>query len=150
MYPCILAIRKQGKKEGRLNPIPKGDTPLSTYLIDHVGPMDATSKAYKYLLVIVDGFRKFVWIYLTKSTGTAEVLEKLTTQQTTFGNPSRIITDRGAAFTSTDFKKYCEDEKIELAHITTGVPRGNGQVERIHQIIVAVLTKTSMEKPVNW
>ena len=33
--PCILAERKQGKKEGLLQPIPKGDRPLETYHIDH-------------------------------------------------------------------------------------------------------------------
>ena len=37
----------------------------------------ATTKAYKHILVIVDGFSKFVWLYPTKSTTTKEVLNKL-------------------------------------------------------------------------
>ena len=64
--PCILAERKQGKKEGLLQPIPKGDRPLETYHIDHIGPMTATTKLYKRILVIADGFSKFVWLYPTK------------------------------------------------------------------------------------
>lgn len=148
--PCILSSHKRGKKEGELNPIPKGDVPLATYHIDHVGPMNETSKLYKYLLVVVDGFSKFTWIYPTKTTNTTEVLERMRMQQITFGNPDRIVADRGAAFTSNEFKKFCDDEKISLTHITTGVPRGNGQVERMHQVIVSLLTKMSVESPENW
>lgn len=79
--PCILAEKKKSKKEGLLKPILKGDTPLNTYHIDHLGSMASTSKLYKYLLVIVDGFSKFVWIYPTKTTNTKEVLDKLTAMQ---------------------------------------------------------------------
>lgn len=64
---CILTERKKGKTEGEFNPIPKGDVPLSTYHVDHFGPMTSTSKQYKHLLVIVDGFSKFVWLYPTKT-----------------------------------------------------------------------------------
>lgn len=128
--PCILSEKKKGKQEGELKPIPKDDVSLSTYL-DHLGPMTSTSKLYKYLLVIVDGFSKFVWIYPTKTTNTKEVLDKLVKMQAIFGNPRRIITDRGTAFTFSSFKDFCTDENIEHVVITTGVPRGNGQVERI-------------------
>jgi len=63
----VLAEKEKGKREGRLVPIPKGN-PLQTYHVDHLGPMNATEKMYKYLLVVVDGFSKFVWIYPTKTT----------------------------------------------------------------------------------
>lgn len=36
--------------------------------------------------------------------------------QATFGNPRRLISDRGAAFISEEFKKYCEDSKLQMAH----------------------------------
>lgn len=148
--PCILATRKRGKKEGCLNPIPKGDKPLSTYHIDHLGPMTATSKSYKYLFVVIDAFTKFVWIYPTKTTNAIEVIDRLRIQQNVFGNPDRIVADRGSAFTSNDFKNYCDEEKVQLLHITTGVPQGNGQVERVHQIITGCLTKMALEKPSEW
>jgi hypothetical protein len=67
-----------------------------------------------------------------------------------FGNPRTIITDRGSAFTCTDFQQYCTDENIKHINVTTGVPRGNGQVERINRIIIPVLTKLSFEKPEAW
>lgn len=34
---CILMERKQGKQEGFLYPIDKGDRPLDTFHIDHIG-----------------------------------------------------------------------------------------------------------------
>lgn len=70
--------------------------------------------------------------------------------QQTFGYPKRIITDRGTAFTSNEFKDYCKEEEISHFLITTDVPRGNGQVERIHQIITSVLTKLSRDNPMHW
>jgi len=148
--PCILAEKKRGKKEGELMPIPKGDVPLSTYHVDHLGPITMTSKLYKHLFVVVDGFSKFVWIYPTKTTSTKEVLEKLQDQQKVFGNPCRIISDRGSAFTSDNFQNYCREENIEHILITTGVPRGNGQVERINRIIIPILTKLSHDHPDKW
>lgn len=75
--PCILATHKRGKKEGELNPIPKGEIPFAVYHIDHVGPMDATSKLYKHLLVVVDGFTKFTWIYPTKTVKAEELINRL-------------------------------------------------------------------------
>lgn len=147
---CILAERKHGKSEGFLHPIGKGDSPLDTYHVDHMGPMVATCKMYKHLFVVVDAFTKFTWIYPTKTTNTKEVINKLRTQQEIFGNPRRIISDKGAAFTSHDFTQFCEDEKIQHITTTTGIPRSNGQVERINRCIIPVLTKLSLENPSKW
>jgi len=105
---------------------------------------------YKYLFIVVDGFSKFVWIYPTKTTNAREVIDRLKSQQKIFGNPQRIISDRGTAFTSTDFKDYCSEENIEHILITTGVPRGNGQVERINRIIIPILTKLACDRPDGW
>lgn len=148
--PCLLASRKSGKQEGFLNPIEKGETPLHTLHLDHIGPLTETRKQYNHILTLVDAFSKFVWLFPTKSTTTQEVLNKLEIHQQTFGNPARIITDRGAAFTSNSFVQYCEQEEIEHVKITTGVPRGNGQVERVHRTIISVLAKLSLEEPTQW
>lgn len=124
---CILAERKHWKQEGYLNPIDKGESPLNTFHIDHLGPMSSTKKRYRYIFVVVDSFTKFVWLYPTRSTNIAEDLERLKGQAGIFGNPKRIVSDRGAAFTSNAMKEYCEVEGIQHILITTGVPRGNGQ-----------------------
>lgn len=147
---CLLAERKYGKSDGLLNPIEKGTTPLDTYHVDHLGPMPSTRKAYNHLLVVVDAFTKFVWIYPTKSTTANEVVDKLKKQATVFGNPKRIISDRGTAFTANVFKEYCATENIEHVLITTGIPRGNGQVERMNRVIIPMLTKMAISNPMEW
>ncbi|GFW80263.1 hypothetical protein TNCV_65951 [Trichonephila clavipes] len=148
--PCILSSRKAGKQEGFLHPIPKGDQPLDCYHCDFLGPLPSTKKCYKHLFTVIDSFSKFVWIYPVKSTSTKDDLDKLILQQTIFGNPSKIITDKGSAFTSTEFQKFCQEESIEHIQITTGVPRGNGQIERMHETIIPVLTKLTIEEPEKW
>ncbi|GFX36115.1 transposon Tf2-6 polyprotein [Trichonephila clavipes] len=77
-------------------------------------------------------------------------LEKLKQQQKTFGNPIRIISDRGSAFTSKLFNDYCDEENIQHLQIETGVPRGNGQVERIQRTLIPVLTKLSLDDSTKW
>lgn len=127
----------------------KFDRPLDTLHIDHLAPIQATDKLYKYLFIVTDAFTKFTWIYPTKTTNTKEVLDKLKLQQQIFGNPRRIISDRGAAFTSKEFEEYCQSEKMDHSTITTGLPRSNGQVERINQCIIPILIKAS-ETPTKW
>lgn len=74
---CILAERKRGKSEGLLYSIDKGDKPLDTYHIDHLGPMVATCKMYTYLFAVIDAFTKMVWVFPTKTTNSKEVIVKM-------------------------------------------------------------------------
>ncbi|GBN80685.1 Retrovirus-related Pol polyprotein from transposon 17.6 [Araneus ventricosus] len=116
---CILYNKKHGKGEGFFNPIPKDNVPLNTYHIDVAGPLPSTNKRYQHIFTV----------------------------QTIFGNPSRIITDRGSAFTANEFETYCSEEGIQHLKITTGIPRGNGQIERMHRILIPVLSKLSHDDP---
>lgn len=78
--------------------------------MDHLGPTTETKKQCNYLLTIIDAYTKFVWIFPTKSTTSKETINKLKFHQQHFGNSSRIISDRGTAFTSHEFEQYCEEE----------------------------------------
>ncbi|GBN11164.1 Pro-Pol polyprotein, partial [Araneus ventricosus] len=118
--------------------------------VDFIGHLPSTNKKYQHILTIVDAFTKFTWLYPVKSTSAEDALDKLKVQQKTFGNPKRIITDRGSAFTSKAFGDYCTNENIQNFQITTGVPRGNGQVERIHRTLIPVLTKLSIADSTKW
>src|SRR5436190_6105096 len=40
--------------------------------------------------------------------------------------------------------------KISSMSVTTGVPRVNGQIERINRTIIPVLAKMSMDEPTKW
>ncbi|GFU62408.1 hypothetical protein TNCV_319121 [Trichonephila clavipes] len=141
-------IRKLAK--GRvLNPISKESIPLSTYHVDFIGPLPSTNKSYQHIFTVVDAFTKFTWLYPVKTVSAESALEKLK-QQKTFGNPIRIISDRGSAFTSKLFNDYCDEENIQHLQIATGVPRGNGKVEQIHRTLIPVLTKLSLDDSTKW
>ncbi|GFT33556.1 transposon Tf2-6 polyprotein [Trichonephila clavipes] len=75
--PCILANRKSGKREGFLNPIPKDETPLHTYHVDFIGPLESTNKIYQHILMVIDAFTKFSWLYPVKNISADSVLDKL-------------------------------------------------------------------------
>ncbi|GFU92479.1 transposon Tf2-11 polyprotein [Trichonephila clavipes] len=127
------------------NVVKKESIPLSTYHVDFIGPLPSTNKSYQHIFTVVDAFTKFTWLYPVKTVSAESALEKLKQQQKTFGNPIRIISDRGSAFTSKLFNDYCDEENIQHLQIATGVPRGNGQVERIHRTLIPVLTKLSLD-----
>ena len=115
---CILVERKQGRQEGLLNTIDKGELPFDIYHVDHIGSLPSTKKIF----LVVDAFTKFVWLYPTKSTGSAEVISRLEKQSVCFGNSRRIISDRGTAFTAGAFEDYCNKEGTEHVRTTTGIP----------------------------
>lgn len=133
-----------------MSSIDKGQLPLNTYHIDHVGPTTIISKKYQHLLVIVDAFSKFVWLYPTKTTGTVEAIDELMKQANLFGNLRRIISDRGAAFVSNAIKECCREQNIIHLQITTGLPRGNGQVERVNHTIIPLLSKLAAPTREKW
>ncbi|GFT65526.1 retrovirus-related Pol polyprotein from transposon 17.6 [Trichonephila clavipes] len=62
----------------------------------------------------------------------------------------KSLLETGSAFTSKLFNDYCDEENIHHLQIATGVPRGNGQVERIHRTLIPVLTKLSLDDSTKW
>ncbi|GFW11131.1 transposon Tf2-9 polyprotein [Trichonephila clavipes] len=63
---------------------------------------------------------------------------------------SQIYPTSLKTFTSKLFNDYCDEENIQHLQIATGVPRGNGQVERIHRTLIPVLTKLLLDDSTKW
>ena len=55
----ILAEKKQGRQEGYLSPIDKGEVPLDTYHVDHLSPLATTKKSYRDIFIVIGSFLKF-------------------------------------------------------------------------------------------
>ncbi|KAL4149769.1 hypothetical protein QTP88_003637 [Uroleucon formosanum] len=131
------------KREGYLHSIPKGDRPFLTIHVDHLGPLEKTKNSNKFILVVIDSFSKFVKCYPNRTTKTEEVVLHLKNYFRTYSKPKRLVSDRGTAFTSNDFKTFLLSESVEHVLIATGTPRANGQVEVVNRSIVPMLTKIS-------
>ncbi|GBL91887.1 hypothetical protein AVEN_105650-1 [Araneus ventricosus] len=93
----------------------------------------------------MDAFTKFTTLYPLKTVSAESASEKLKLRQKTFGNPVRVISVRGSAFTSKAFNDNCTEEGIQHLQIAIGVPCENGQVEGIHRTLIPVLTKLSLD-----
>ncbi|XP_046865558.1 uncharacterized protein LOC124459848 [Drosophila willistoni] len=85
-----------------------------------------------------------------ESTGYEEVIKKITDWSVVFGFPRRIISDRGVAFTSNAFAECLNENKVEHVWTSTGVARGNGQVERVNRSILSIIAKLSAHDSAKW
>lgn len=132
---CIQFSPPSGRPEGHLHNIPKGNLPFQTYHIDHYGPLEKTGKGYKYILSIVDALTKFVRLYPCKSTTSSESIRHLREYFRCYSKPKRVVSVRGSAFTSDEFKNFMREESIEQILIAVGTPRANGQVERVNRVL---------------
>jgi len=103
---CLTFSLAAGKTEGELLIIKKDEIPFKTLHLDHFGPLEETADGFKCILIVIDACTKYVWLFATKSTGFNEVISSLTSLfsiRSIFGLPQRIISNRGTAFSSSNF-----------------------------------------------
>lgn len=147
---CIAYSPKTGKAEGTLHNIPKGEQPFAQLHIDHYGSIDKTSSK-QHILLVVDGFTKFVRLYPVKSTTSKETITCLTQYFNNYSRPQAIISDRGTCFTSTEFKEFLKENNIEHVLVATASPKANEQAEHINRTLGPMLGKlTNNEKNKHW
>lgn len=133
---CLYSKPNRGVSSGPLHPIPKPRIPMDTLHMDFLGPFVPSTRRNTHLLVTVDAFTKYCWLWPTKSTATRGVLTFLDQLIGTYGVPRRIIADRGTSFTSSEFKTYCQDKGIKVILTAVATPRAAGQVERMNAVIL--------------
>ncbi|CAH2008799.1 unnamed protein product [Acanthoscelides obtectus] len=149
--PCLYYKDKGDKRPGYLHSIPKYARPHHTLHIDHLGPFVNTKQGNKYLIVVVDGFSKFVYLKAVPDTSAKYVIQMLTEMFAMLGNPRRLITDLGSAFTSKAFEEFVAARGIRLFTTAVGLPRGNGQCERTNRTVLdALATSGSQTSEDNW
>lgn len=140
---CIYYKSKKGRKPGFLHSIDKEPIPFHTLHLDHIGPFVKSKKKNAFILTIVDGFTKFTFLEATRNTKTKPVVKALDQLVAIFGVPTRIICDRGTAFSSQRMAKYCEDLGIKLVLNAVSTPRANGQCEKFNDTVLNVLATTN-------
>lgn len=138
---CISYAPSSGKPEGVLHNIPKGNKPFMTIHIDHYGPLEKSTRNYKYIFEIADGFTKFVRFYEVKGTKTCEVINKLKDYFRNYSKPLRIVSDRGTCFTSHEFDNFMCENDITHIKVATACPKANGQIERFNRDLTPMLSK---------
>lgn len=143
---CLVYSPLEGRKEGFLHNIPKGDLPFQTIHVDHYGPLEITSKKKKYAFEIIDAFTKFVRLYPCVSTKCSEVIKHLRDYFRSFSVPQCVVSDRGSVFTSGDFTEFLNGYSITHVLIAVRTPRANGQIERINRLLTPMLAEFGLNQ----
>ena len=105
----------------------------------------------KNVLVITDHFMRYALAVVTKDQ-TAKTVAKVFYECfiAVFGAPTKLLSDRGANFTSALVEELCAAFSIQKCHTTTYHAQCNGQVEHFHQTLFHMIGKLAHDKKAQW
>jgi len=146
---CMLANTSTNVREGELQTTFTPNIPFQVVHTDHYGPLIETSDGRKHILILVDAYSRFTWLFAVKSAGTREVIENFRYVFNTFGNPELLVSDRGTAFTSGEFATFLQERNIKHQLVAVAAPWSNGLVERINRFLKSSLKKV-IEEQTSW
>ena len=112
----------------------KATQPFERISVDFKVPLQSVTNN-KYLLVIVDEFSRFPFVYPCNNMKARTVIEKLTDLFCMFGFPNYLHSDQGSSFMSYELKSWLHTMGIPTSKSTRYNPQGNGQVERLNRTI---------------
>jgi len=146
---CSLSKPAQNTKYGLLSS-EVAERPLEKVFIDYVGPFPRSKSGNKFLLVCVDAFSKFCWLFPLRSATaqlTVQVLRTHFFQH--FGIPATIVSDNGSQFTSHIFKRMCFGHGIR--HVTTSpyYPQPS-HAERFNRNLRSALIAFHADRQTTW
>lgn len=96
------------------------------------------NKGYKYILVVINCFSKFVWAFPLKSKTGSEV-SKAMRNVFRVQCPKNLQTDRGKEFFNRDFKKLTKEFRIN--HYSTFSEKKASIVERVNRTLKNIMWK---------
>ena len=116
-------------------------TPMQDLGVDLVGPLALTDSGNRFVVSMVCRFSRWCE-FVAVPDATAETVADaiFNTWCCRFGVPQRIISDRGAQFTSDLFAQLCQ--RLGTNHSMTSAwhPQTNGSTERQHRTLGTILT----------
>jgi len=125
------------KKPGKLQPVQSPPVPGHTISIDFVTGLPEPKDEKNALLTITCKFSKAVILISCRDTTSAHDVACLYFERaySTFGLPSKIISDRDARFTSGFWQALCKKLDIPLGLTAAYHPSADGQAERTNQTV---------------
>lgn len=107
----------------------KATGPMQRISIDFKGPLPTASRN-PYLLVIIDGYSRFPFLYSCPDMQTSTVIKRLELLFSMTGMPDYIHSDRGRSFISQELKEYLLGKGVATSNSTPYHSQGNGQAEQ--------------------
>ncbi|GJZ32350.1 retrovirus-related pol polyprotein from transposon TNT 1-94 [Tanacetum coccineum] len=138
---CSACERGKGKKASRpLKLVPSDHSKLELLHMDLCGPMRVASiYGKKYILVIVDDYSRYTWVFFLHSKDeTLEIIKKFIAQaQLNYkAKVCKIRIDNGTEFKNETLKAHYEKLGIMQQFSTARTPQQNGVVERRNRTLV--------------
>ena len=105
----------------------------------------------KNVLIITNHFMRYAMAFVKKDQ-TAKTVARVLYKWfiTIFGVPAKLLSDRGANFTSRLVKELCSKFGIQKCCTISYHAQCNGQVERFHQTLFCMLGKLTKDKKAQW
>ena len=105
----------------------------------------------KNVLMMMDHFTRYALVVLTKDQ-TAKTVMKVFYEHfiAVFGAPTKLLSDRGANFTSALVEELCATFVIQKCRTTAYHAQCNRQVERFHQMLFCMIGKLARDKKAQW
>ena len=141
------------------SPNPKYQAPLRSITTDHplqmvfadIAELPTSRNGYRYILVIIDHFSKYVNIYPMKNQ-TAQTVAKHIFEDyvTEHGVPETLHTDQGRQFESRLVQQLCQKLGIHKSRSSPYHPQGAGIVERANRVIKEQLARYIADQGGDW
>ena len=132
---CQFFAKQIHQPTQALNTIPLS-WPFTTWGFDILGPFPKARGGYRFLIVAIDTFTKWVEVEpvgrITKE-NTVKFLHGIVMR---FGVTNRLISDNGTQFISKKFENLCAAYGIKHPRSSVNHPMTNGNVERANGIIL--------------
>ena len=126
-------------------------TPMERIYIDTIGPLPEDSKKNKYIIVIIDGFSRWVELYSTPDvTADFAAQNALFDWVGRFGAPAQIMTDEGTQFVNQLWEQltdYMGSEKLESFPASK---EENSMVERANKEVVRHLRNILFDRNIQY
>jgi hypothetical protein len=123
---------------------------MERIFIDFVGPIVRSRQGNLALLVVLDGFSKFVAMYPVRKITSKAVLSCLVEKYfPCFGIPGTIVSDNATVFRSRLFYNMCFSWGIKHVTISPYYPQAS-QVERFNRNLKAALTIYHHSQHTRW
>ena len=149
-YACARSYRARGYRNALLQET-SAAAAFQRMHADILGPLATSEKGYKYVLVMVDSFTRWVELTPLKNQTASTVATCIYNGWICrHGVPREIVTDKGTNFLAQIVKELAESLRIQRITTSSYHPQANGLCERRNAVIVGALKKMVQNNPAEW
>ena len=122
-------LNKAKRKAVPKDSVDRANNALDIVHVDILGPVTPVSvDNHRYAILFVDSFSKYSKVYFMKTRD--ECLQYFQELCADLGTPQTLVSDGAKEFSSTQFSRFCRENKVRLENSAPYTPKENGKVER--------------------